>query len=315
MATGAPSQPPRVAPRVAYVLGGGGLLGAVQVGMLQALADAGVRPDVIVGTSVGAINGAVYAAAPDTDGLARLERLWTSAASTEVFAGSTLQRMSTLARSRTHAHSSEPLRRFLETEVPATLFEDLAVPLQCVAASIERAAEQWFSSGPLVPAILASCAVPGLLPPVRIGDEHFVDGGLVHSIPVGRALALGAQQVYVLHVGRVDRQLTPPAKPWEVAAVAFEIARRHRFASDLAATPEGVLVHLLPTGDEPPRYADLSALRYRDTTRIRRRIEGARAATAHYLRHPVPFDAGGARLDADAQPGPPPGADGIAEAL
>jgi NTE family protein len=71
--------------------------------------------------------------------------------------------------------------------------------------------------------VLASAAVPGLLPPVRVGDEHFFDGGLVHSIPVGRALELGARTVYVLHVGRIERPAGPDP-PWEVGLVAFEIA-------------------------------------------------------------------------------------------
>src|SRR4051812_31932372 len=76
-----------------------------------------------------------------------------------------------------------------------------------------------------------------------------LDGGLVHSIPVGRAVALGADEIYVLHVGGIDRPLRPPTWPWEVGLVAFEIARRHRFSADLAALPPGVTVHVLPSGD------------------------------------------------------------------
>ena len=131
-------------------------------------------------------------------------------------------------------------------------FAELEIPFQCVAASIERAAEHWFSDGDLIDAVLASCAVPGLLPPVEIDGEHYLDGGLVHSIPVGRAVALGADTIYVLHVGRIDRPLRPPDKPWEVAQVAFEIARRHRFAADLAALPPDVTLHVLPAGEEGP---------------------------------------------------------------
>ena len=78
------------------------------------------------------------------------------------------------------------------------------------AASIERAAEHWFVAGPIVPAIVASAAVPGLLPPAKVGDEHYLDGGIVNSIPLGRAVALGADVVYVLQVGRIDRPLTVP---------------------------------------------------------------------------------------------------------
>ena len=80
-----------------------------------------------------------------------------------------------------------------------------------------------------MPAVLASCAVPGLLPPVEIGGEHGFHGGLVDSIPVGRAVALGASTVYVLQVGRIDRPLAVPRRPWQVGLVAFEIARRHLF--------------------------------------------------------------------------------------
>ena len=108
-----------------------------------------------------------------------------------------------------------------------------------MAASIEGACARWFSSGPLVPAVLASCAVPGLLPPVEVDGSHYFDGGLVDSIPVGRAVALGARTVYVLHVGRIERPLTVPRRPWEVGLVAFEIARRHRFHDEMSALPSG----------------------------------------------------------------------------
>src|SRR5262249_47123942 len=152
------------------------------------------------------------------------------------------------AKSGTHLHSIEPLKRMLTAMLPAVEFADLELPFQCVAASIERASARWLSSGPLVPAILASCAVPGLLPPVRVGDEHCFDGGLVDSIPVGRAIALGARTVYVLQVGRIENPLTVPKRPWEVGLVAFEIARRHRFHEEMANVPLGVRVHVLPTG-------------------------------------------------------------------
>jgi NTE family protein len=111
---------------------------------------------------------------------------------------------------------------------------------------------------------VASAAVPGLLPPAKVGDEHFLDGGIVNSIPLGRAVALGADVVYVLQVGRIDRPLQVPKRPWEVARVSFEIARRHRFSRELAEVPDGVVAHVLPararrTGrldPRPPRLHD-----------------------------------------------------------
>ena len=147
----------------AFVLGGGGVLGAHEVGMLRALDEAGIKPDLIVGTSVGALNGVMFAAAPG-DAVARLTALWESNVVRTAFAGSWVTRLSTLARTGTHLHSAGPLRDLLTEMLPVARIEDLAVPFQCVAASVERAAAHWFTKGPLVDAVLASCAVPGLLP-------------------------------------------------------------------------------------------------------------------------------------------------------
>ena len=269
-------------PLTAFVLGGGGVLGAGEVGMLRALLEAGVVPDLVVGTSVGALNGAFLAADPTVEATVRLAELWRRlSAEGGVFSGSLAERMGTALRSRTHLHRRGPLRALLAEHLPVERIEDLAVPFQCVAASIERAAEHWFDAGPLADAVLASAAVPGLLAPVRIGDEHFLDGGLVNSIPVSRAVALGATTVWVLQVGRVEQSLTVPTRPWEVGVVAFEIARRHRFATDMAALPPHVTAHVLPTGDEAPQ--GLSQLRYRDTRRVGARVERAHAATTAYL--------------------------------
>ena len=268
----------------AFVLGGGGVLGAAEVGMLQALFEHEVRPDVIVGTSVGAINGALIAADPTPSGVDRLREVWAELTSEGIFAGSVLTRARTLVRTRTHLHPREPLRELLEAHLPVQTFSGLRVPFQCVAASIERAAEHWFTDGALIEAVLASCAVPGLLPPVELDGEHYLDGGLVHSIPVGRAVALGADTIYVLHVGRIDRPLRPPAKPWEVALVSFEIARRHRFAADLAALPPHVTLHVLPSGDLGPSAAgDLRNLRYRDFSGVPERIDRSYRAACGYL--------------------------------
>ena len=267
--------------KTAFVLGGGGVLGAHEVGMLRALAEAGIVPDVVVGTSVGAINGAFVAADP-AGAAERLGELWQGAHLQRAFSGTLLGRATRLARSGTHLHEIEPLRRMLADALPAADFADLVVPLHCVAASIERASAHWFSAGPLVPAVLASCAVPGLLPPVEVDGEHFFDGGLVHSIPVGRAVELGAGTIYVLHVGRIERPLAPPRRLWEVGLVAFEIARRHRFHEEMSALPGDLRVHVLPSGgtQRPP---DLSQLRYRDKTSVSGNIEHAYTASARYL--------------------------------
>ena len=180
--------------------------------MLRALAEAGVRPDIVVGTSIGAVNGAFVAADPDR-AAERLADLWRGDSLGVVFSETVLGRAVRLIRSGTHFHAIEPLKRLLADTLPAADFTDLKLPFHCVAASIENATARWFSSGPLIPAVMASCAVPGLLPPVEIDGAHYFDGGLVHSIPVGRAVALGASTVYVLQVGRIESPLPVPARP------------------------------------------------------------------------------------------------------
>ncbi len=267
--------------RTAFVLGGGGLLGASEVGMLRALVEAGIAPDLVVGTSIGAMNAALLAADPSPAGVDRLVQLWQEVDESGVFSGSLFGRMRNLARSGTHLHPNEPLRELLTQSLPVSRIEDLVLPFQCVAASIQRAAEHWFVAGDLVDAVLASSATPGLLPPVEIDGEHFFDGGLLNSIPVDRAVTLGATDIYVLQVGRIEEPLQPPTRPWEVALVAFEIARRHRFAGEMAALPDGVTAHVLPTGD--PVAPTMSQLRYRDTARVPERVELAYAAAREYL--------------------------------
>jgi NTE family protein len=269
---------------VAFVLGGGGHLGAHEVGMLRALLERGIVPDRVLGTSIGAINGAAVAAEPTAAAVERLAAMWGRMERSDVFGGSVLGRLGTLARTRTNLHDNDGLRRLLAEALPVERIEELPVAFECVAASIESAAEHWFTCGPLVDAVLASSAVPGILPPVEIGGEHFLDGGIVNSIPVGRAVSRGARTIYVMHVGRVDRPLEPPRWPWEVGLVAFEIARRHRFHGDIASLPDDLDVHVLPTGQaDPPRYNAVSQLRYRDMSNVADHIDRAYEASAAYL--------------------------------
>lgn len=257
-------------------------MGASQVGMLRALVERELLPDLVIGTSVGAVNGAVVAAEPSCEGVRRLEELWLGVRGRGLFDASPFSRLATAVRTGTALHSASALGEMLAEAVPVSTIEELRVPFQCVAASVERAAEHWFTAGELVPAVLASAAVPGLFPAVEVDGEHFMDGGLVNSIPVGRAVELGAEEIFVLQVGRVEARLRPPRRPWDVALVAFEIARRHRYVRDLASVPDGLRVHVLPVGTRTPT-AEVTQLRYRDFSRTRERINAAYEASAAYL--------------------------------
>jgi NTE family protein len=269
--------------KTAFVLGGGGVLGAVEVGMLRALFERGVRPDLVLGTSIGAFNGALVASQPDLAVVERLTELWQSMSSAREagYGDRALRTVRRAVASGTHLWSAEPLRQRLGEQLGDLTFEELPVTFQVCAASIERSAEHWFSSGRVVDAVVASAAVPGLLPPAVVDGEHYLDGGIVNSIPLGRAVGLGATRVFVLQVGRLDRQLKPPKRPWEVARVSFEIARRHRFVRELAELPDSVECHVLPARGTSAR--DDTLLGSRDFSGVQARIAATYDASRAYL--------------------------------
>ena len=266
--------------RTAYVLGGGGVLGASQVGMVRALAEAAVRPDLVVGTSIGAVNGAFIAADPSVEGAERLTEVWQEVVREGVHWERPVRKAAKIARNPTHLLTHAPLATLLDRYLPVTEFGDLTVPFQCVAAQIEECRAVWFDAGPIRPAVLASCSVPGLFPPVEIAGKHYFDGGLVHSIPVGRAVALGAREIYVLQVGRVEQQLSVPRAPWDVASVAFEISRRHRYVEEIAHVPDSVALHVLPSGSATAPTVSLAQAR---RAKVASRIDAAYGASAAYL--------------------------------
>lgn len=269
--------------QTAFVLGGGGRWGAVEVGMLKALAEAGVHPDLILGTSIGAFNGSVMADDPGPGGVKRLLDLWDDLSTVDLFKASVLSRVRNVATLQPAIHRSAELQLVLEHIHGAEkLIEDLQVPFQCVAASIERSAEHWFQDGPLIPALLATAAVPVLFPPVEIAGQSFYDGGLVNSVPLTRAVELGASVVYVLQVGRLEAPLRPPERLHEAALISFEIARRNRYNTAMENLPSDIEVHVLPSGN-PVEFDDRRQLRWRDTGSTAELVEGAYQESVSYL--------------------------------
>jgi NTE family protein len=251
--------------------------------MLRALDETGVTPDLVLGTSIGAFNGSVIADRPGAEGVESLTRLWAELAASNILQGSRIDRLKNVAAMRPALHETSEMRALLErAHSPGRLIEELKLPFQCVAASIERAAEHWFTSGPLIDALLASSAVPALFPPYEIDGEHFYDGGLVNSVPLARAVDLGAREIYVLQVGRIESQLRPPERLHEAALISFEIARRHRFTTAVENLPEGIELHLLPSGN-PVAFDDARQLKWRDVSSTNQLIDGAYAASKAYL--------------------------------
>jgi NTE family protein len=183
---------------VGYVLGGGGSLGAVQVGMLQALSERDVPPDIVAGTSVGSLNGAVLAMDPKS-AANRLSHMWARMSRERVFPGGLLAQARTLQHTRTHLFPSTGLATVIGDFIGADLtFADLAVPFAAITTDIATARPYVLRDGLLLPALLASSAIPGIYPPVELGPLRLYDGGLVANVPMGQAVAMGARSLVVL---------------------------------------------------------------------------------------------------------------------
>lgn len=193
-----------------FVLGGGGSLGASQVGMLQALAEQGIVADLVVGSSVGALNGAV--AALDPAGAAgRLAHAWAHMTRDVVFPGGPLAQARTLRRTRTHLFPSSGLAAVIGAFVGAdTSFADLALPLGVVTTDLATAAPYLITAGPLLPALLASAAIPAIYPPVDYDGRRLCDGGVAANVPMRQALAMGARSLVVLDTAFPGHLPPPP---------------------------------------------------------------------------------------------------------
>jgi NTE family protein len=218
--------------RTAFVLAGGGSLGAVQVGMLKALVRHGVVPDLVVGASVGAINGAYYAADPDSDGVARLERIWSRLTRKDVFPFSPFNSLLSLLGKRDHFVTSEGLRSLLESELPNHRLEDARIPCHVVATDALSGAEVLFSSGPTVTALLASAAIPAVFPTVAVNDRYLMDGGVANNTPISTAIRLGATRIIVLPTGMSCAIEAPPRGAMAVALHALNLLVMQQLEKD-----------------------------------------------------------------------------------
>src|SRR5438105_1651698 len=236
----------RSAPVTAFVLGGGGNLGAVQVGMLRALVERAIVPDVAIGCSVGALNAAGLAADPTLGGVARMRDVWLHLDGDELWPAGRITGLWMLGRKGQAIQPNTGLRSLIERALPYKRLEDAVIPVHVNATSLETGRGHWFTTGPAVEAILASAALPAVFPPVVVGGEAYIDGGVVDNVPISRAVALGARRVYVLHVGNFSRPRQLPRRPIDVLLQSFSIARNHRFLAETDDPPSGVEVVVLP---------------------------------------------------------------------
>ena len=264
----------------AFVLSGGGVLGAVQVGQLQALIEAGIEPDLLIGVSVGALNAAAIASDPTLSGVAHLRDVWLGLKGDDLFPGSRMQRAWHFVRKGDHLYSNDGIKHLTET-LPAASFEAMQKPLSIVAANLRTGKEHWFESGALQPALLASTALPSIFPPVLVDGELYVDGGVVNNVPISRAIEQGAKEIYVLTCGAPLQTERPIKRPLDVLVQAFAHSRAARVDLDVERYSSDAQINVLPVPDFPP-------IRFNDTTHTARLMQlGYDATTAVLTKRPA----------------------------
>ena len=267
----------------AVVLSGGGSLGAVQVGMLLALAEHGVAPDVLVGTSVGAINAAYVANHPGLAGAEELAAIWSGLTRAKIFPTGPARLLRVAAGREAGLADPGPLRRLLEKHLELDLLEDAARPVTVVATEVMTGREVQISRGPAVDAVMASAALPGVFPPVRLGAHVLMDGGVVNNTPVSVAVEHGADVVYVLPTGYACALEQPPRSTVGMAMHAVTVAIQQRLIGDVRALQGTVTLRVAP----PLCPLAVSPV---DFTHTRELIRRARESTSAWLERPAAPD-------------------------
>ena len=261
---------------IGYVLGGGGSLGAVQVGMLQALGEHDIAPGIVAGTSVGSLNGAVVALDP-VSAANRLSHAWARITRGQVFPGGLLAQARVLQHTKTHLFPATGLATVIADFIGAdTAFEDLALPFAAVAMDIATARPHVVRDGPLQPALLASAAIPGIFPAVQLGSLQLYDGGLVANVPMRQALAMGARSLVVLDCNFPGHIPGPPSTIAEVLFYTATVTMRAQAVLDAPLAAAEVPVIYLH-GPEPH---PVSPLDFRQTSLL---IETAYEAARAFL--------------------------------
>ncbi len=231
--------------RRAFVLSGGANMGCAQVGMMRALFEHNITPDLLVGTSVGALNACAVATNPTLDGVNDLAELWESLTSADIFPGGNLSRAWNIAKRGTYLVDNSGLARVIERATPIRDLADLQIPVRVVACDLSTGEEIVFCRGPLKDILLASAALPGVFPPMTIDGRVLVDGGVVDAVPIWHALSEDIDEIYVLNVsgGGLMRNLRSPL---DVMTRAFSISRSQRFDVESRHAMHNMEIHVLP---------------------------------------------------------------------
>lgn len=266
----------------AFVLSGGASLGSIQVGMLLALAEHGVRPDFLVGTSAGAINAAYIAAHPEPHKVAGLATIWRGLSRSRVFPTRPLLGLRGFLGKTDHLAPSDGLRSLVRENINFRNLEDASIPLHVVATDATTGAQEILSTGNAMDAIVASASIPGVLPPVEINGRMFVDGGISNNTPISVAHALGADQIWVLPTGHACSLGTKPISALAMVLHSITLLVQGRLISDIGHYEKITDLRVVP----PLCPLDVSPSDFSQADRL---IDTAYASTRVWLQRGV-FD-------------------------
>jgi len=234
--------------KIAFVFSGGGPLGALQVGAVQALFEANVAPSLSVGTSVGALNATFVAFNPTMGGAETLVRIWNDLDENELFPGGRFK--ASWARFLVRGNrvfENFGMQKLVETRLGSAQIEDAQIPLGIIATDLENGDERVFTSGPVTTSLLASSSMPGVFPPVEIEGRLYTDGGVANNVPIGPAVNMGAKTVYVMNSTSHSHQRRPLTRPIDYMLHAFTLARSQRLPLEQKIYADKVRVIMLPT--------------------------------------------------------------------
>jgi NTE family protein len=264
-------------PRTAFVLSGGASLGALQVGMLQALYECGIEPDLLVGTSAGALNAAFVASRPQRPATAaQLARVWRGLQRDDVFPVSMSALVGGVCGRRDHLVRDHGLRRLVRRYIEFDDLVDASIPLHVLTFDATERRELLLSAGPAVDAVAAAAAIPGVFPPVRIGEHELIDGGVVNNTPISHAVELGAERIFVLPT---QNPATPPERvvrsALDAAIHGLGLLVGSRLRADIARYAHDAELILLPA----PDTSGVQPTSFEHSSRLIREAHAAARAT------------------------------------
>lgn len=233
--------------KTAFVLSGGSSLGAIEVGMLKGLFENQIKPDFLVGTSVGAINAAFIANNPTYEGILKLESIWYSIKRKTIFPLSIKKNVLGLFQKTNHLINPKGLKTLITNNLTYKNLEDTKMPIYVVTTDVNTGVEVVFSKGPALPALLASAAIPLIYPPVTIDNHELIDGGVINNTPISTAVRYGADRVIVIPTGYTCERKKTPKSLIEMALTSSRYAMHQKLGTDIQLYQNQISLRMIPT--------------------------------------------------------------------